>query len=138
MLSVNYRLLFSQHGLSQLATVFPTFPMTGVPVRVGLHLKSFLSMAGSDLIAIGGSPAAREAREVIESKGKYKYRFLETVDDIAANCLCVNGTLIHVTKKDFPNSFSAFETLPGKKIALSASELNKVDGCFTCCSVLIK
>ena len=44
-----------QAGLSQLAAAFPGYPVTGIPVSAGLHLKSFLSMAGPKLIAIGTS-----------------------------------------------------------------------------------
>ena len=112
--------------------------MTGIPVTEGLHLKSFLSMAGPDTIAIGMSSAANEARKLIESKGSFKYSYLEVPDDIAANCLYINGMLIHASKEAFPNSSEVFKKLPvARKVALSTTELNKVDGCFTCCSVLI-
>ena len=127
-----------QVGLTQLATVFPDYPVTSIPVRAGLHLKSFLSMARPTLVAIGMSVAAQEAKKAIETEGKFQYDFIQCPDDIAANCLYLNGTLVHVSQESFPDSHSVFEKLPGKKIALSAAELNKVDGCFTCCSVLIK
>ena len=128
-----------QAGLDQLAAAFSNYPVKGIPVKEGLHLKSFVSMAGPDCVAIGVSTAAKDARKIIETEGKFKYQFLEVPDDIGANCLYVNGTLIHVTKEDYPRSYEVFEKFPApKKIALSASELNKVDGCFTCCSVLIK
>ena len=128
-----------QAGLDQLAAAFSDYPVTGVPVREGLHLKSFVSMAGPNCIAIGMSTAAKDARRILETEGKFKYEYLEVPDDIGANCLYLNGTLIHVTKQDYPRSYEVFEKFPApKKIALSASELNKVDGCFTCCSVLIK
>ena len=98
-----------------------------------------MSMAGPDCIAISTSTAAKDARKILETKGKFKYQYLEVPDDTGANCLYVNGTLFHVTKEDFPRSFEVFESFPAeKKVPLSASELNKVDGCFTCCSVLIK
>ena len=127
-----------QGGLSQLAAAFPNYPVTGIPVSESLHLKSFLSMAGPNLIAIGLSAAARDARKLIETAGKFEYSFLEVPDDTAANCLYINGTLIHSSREAFPNSFEVFEKLPAtRKIALSASELNKVNGCLTCCSVLI-
>lgn len=130
----------SQAGLAQLANSFPQYPVTGIPVTDGLHLKSFMSMARPDLISIGMSQPARKAAEIIKSNGKFKYSFVQCPDDIAANCLYVNGHLIHVTKEAFPQSAEVYENLEveGKKFALDASELNKVDGCFTCCSVLVK
>ena len=97
-----------------------------------------MSMAAQDCIAIGVSSAAVDARKILETEGKFSYKYLEVPDDVGANCLLVNGTLIHVAKEDYPRSFEVFEKFSAeKKIALSASELNKVDGCFTCCSVLI-
>ncbi len=95
-------------------------------------------MAGPDLVAVGVSEAAQAAKQAMEAQGKHKYNFLSCADDIAANCLYINGTLIHASEDAFPKSFPTFKPLPGKKIALNASEVNKVDGCFTCCSVLIK
>ena len=131
---------YMQAGLAQLANSFPKYPVTGVPVTGGLHLKSFMSMAGPDLISIGMSQPARKAADIIKSNGKFKYSFVQCPDDIAANCLYVNGHLIHVTKEAFPRSAGVYENLKveGEKFALDASELNKVDGCFTCCSVLVK
>lgn len=97
-------------------------------------------MAGKDLIAIGTSTAANEARKVMEERGHFKYRFLEVPDDIGANCLYFNNTLVHVSREAYPKSCAVFEKLETEatKIALSATEMNIVDGCFTCCSVLIK
>lgn len=99
-----------------------------------------MTMAGPDLIAIGTSSSSWAARKVIEEKGNFKYRFYEFPDDTGANCLYLNNTLIHVSEECFPLSWKRFGQLdtPAKKIALSSSELNKVDGCFTCSSVLIK
>lgn len=99
-----------------------------------LHVDIWLILS----LLAGKSAAAQAARQLIESKGKSQYSFLECPDNIAANCLYVNGTLIHASEEAFPNSYPVFEQLSGPKVALSASELNKVDGCFTCCSVLIK
>ena len=109
-----------------------------MPVMEGLHLKSFCSMAGPDLICIGSSKAACAGREVMEREGHHKYTYLVVPDDIGANCLYINGTVVHVGNGDtFPMSAAVFEQLPCKRIALSTSELNLVDGALTCCSVLI-
>ena len=129
-----------QAGLDQLARAFPQYPVTGIPVCSGLHLKSCMSMAGPNLIAVGMSKHAMTTIKLIKSKAKFKYNFLELPDDIAANCLYANGHLVHVSEEHFPQSAGIFARLKveGKKIALDASELNKVDGCLTCCSVLVK
>ena len=119
-------------------SAFPEYPVTKIPVQEGLHLKSFCSMAGLDVIAIGQSAAAEAAQKAIISNGVVQYKFAPVKDDIAANCVFANGTLIHSSPDVFPNSAGAYDHLDCPKIPLSASELNKVDGCFTCCSVLVK
>ena len=94
-------------------------------------------MAGPDLIAIGSSSAASRAKEIM-NRGKFKYQFLSVPNDTAANCIYANDVLIHTSNDACPNLSNTFDKVDCKiKVALSASELNKVDGCFTCCSVLI-
>ena len=91
-------------------------------------------MAGNDIIAIGKSKAAKEALETMKRVGRFEYQFLLVDDDKAANCVFANNVLIHVSNE---HSLSHYDQLNCIKIPLSMSELNKVDGCFTCCSVLI-
>ena len=116
--------------------------MLPISVKEGLHLKSFLSMIGPDKIAISLSSGARRARNIICEKAKYisKYEFVEFPDDTAANCLYINGNLVHVSQEVSPDSTAIYEGLnvAGKKFSLDNSELGKVDGCLTCSSLLIK
>ena len=126
--------------MSQLAAAFPDYPVTGVPVELNLHLKSYLSMAGPDLIAITTSHDGQVAKKYIQEKGHFKYRFFNIPDDPGANCLYLNNTIVHASREWFPKTSELFEQLEttAKKITLCGSELNKVDGCFSCSSVLIK
>ncbi len=134
--------MISQEGLKQLAAAFPSYPVTGVTVIDScLHLKSMLSMVVPDYISIGTSQAAAVAKEIMERDGHFKYNFLPVPDDFGANCLFVNGTVVYVSKDAYPKSYEVLEklSLPGfsEKIVVNISELHKVDGCLTCCSVLI-
>ena len=128
-----------QEGACQLASAFPSYKVTSVPVEGGLHLKSFMSMAGASTIAVGQSRAASAAVRCIQDQGQFSYQFVQVPDDIAANCLFINGTLVLACGEKFAKSKEMFEKqLCGTpKIYLDASELNKVDGALTCCSVLI-
>ena len=105
-----------------------------------LHLKSYLSMAGPDLIAITTSFDGQVAKKYMQEKGHFKYRFFDIPDDPGANCLYLNNTIIHASQDWLPDTYELFQKLEtnAKKIVLSGSELNKVDGCFSCSSVLIK
>ena len=98
-------------------------------------------MAGPSLIAIStASPVARTARQVVEEKGLGGYRFFEVPDDTGANCVYLNNTIVHVAREGVPSSYHEYERLDttAEKVSLDISEFNKVDGCLTCCSVLIK
>lgn len=128
----------NQEGIDALAKVFPDFPVYSINVSENLHLKSMMSMGGEDLIVVGGSEEATRAWTELESKAKFKYSKLVVPEDRAANCLYVNGTLVHLTERDVPKSCKILQELPGKKIELGNSELCKVDGCLTCSSLLLQ
>uniref|UniRef100_A0A671S1U3 N(G),N(G)-dimethylarginine dimethylaminohydrolase 1-like n=1 Tax=Sinocyclocheilus anshuiensis TaxID=1608454 RepID=A0A671S1U3_9TELE len=56
----------NQRGAEILADAFKDYAVSTVPVQDALHLKSFCSMAGPGLIAIGSSEAAQKALKVFE------------------------------------------------------------------------
>ena len=95
------------------------------------------SMCGIDTIAISDTETGRLAWKEIEAKARYKYKRVAFPDDNGANCLFINGVVLHPAKEDYPESFRVWETLECEKIQLSNSELAKADGSLTCCSILI-
>ncbi|KAL9987438.1 hypothetical protein ACROYT_G001747 [Oculina patagonica] len=127
----------TQAGLDSLAKTFPSYPVAGISVPNHLHLKSFMTMAGHDIITVGGSDEAQNAWIELEKKAKFKYKKLVVPDDTAANCLFINGTLIHLASYEVPNSFEVLNQISGPKMVLENSEFGKVDGCLTCRSILI-
>lgn len=127
----------NQAGLNSLAETFPSYPVTAIPVTDHLHLKSMMTMAGDDVIAIGESEEAKNAWKDVETKAKFRYEKLSVPDDSAANCLFVNGTLIHLAAIEIPNSVEVFNQISAPKMQLENSELSKVDGCLTCLSIFI-
>ena len=60
-------------------------------------------------------------------------------EDAAANCLIINGVLVHRGQDEFPDSIAVLrDHFPSvTKMELTNRELSKVDGALTCCSVLI-
>ena len=104
-----------------------------------LHLKSMSSMAGIDLIAISDTKAGNHAWNTIVQKAAFskRYRRLAFPDNNGANCLLVNGTVLHPPKLEYPESFKIWETLECPKVELPNSELAKIDGSLTCNSICI-
>ena len=97
-------------------------------------------MSGPDLITISAEEEGKATQKAMEEKGHFKYQFYEIPDGPGANSLYVNNTIVHASRDWLPKSCERYEELAtqARKITLSGSELNKVDGCFSCSSVLIK
>ncbi|KAG5850051.1 N(G),N(G)-dimethylarginine dimethylaminohydrolase 1 isoform X1 [Anguilla anguilla] len=133
----------NQRGAEILADAFKDYAVSTVPVQEGLHLKSFCSMAGPGLIAIGSSESAQRALKIMQQMSDHRYDKLTVPDDLAANCVYMNlpskgHVLLHCTPEEYPESVKVFEKLKDHMlIPVSNSEKVKVDGALTCCSVLI-
>ncbi|XP_075038124.1 N(G),N(G)-dimethylarginine dimethylaminohydrolase 1 isoform X2 [Mixophyes fleayi] len=133
----------NQRGAEILADTFKDYAVSTVPVYDYLHLKSFCSMAGPNLIAIGSSEAAQKALKTMQQMSDHRYDKLTVPDDAAANCVYVNipgkgHVLLHRAPEELPESVKVFEKLKEHMLIPVANlELSKVDGCLTCCSLLI-
>nr|XP_031321370.1 N(G),N(G)-dimethylarginine dimethylaminohydrolase 1 isoform X2 [Camelus dromedarius] len=133
----------NQRGAEILADTFKDYAVSMVPVADALHLKSFCSMAGPNLIAIGSSEAAQKALKIMQQMSDHRYDKLTVPDDTAANCIYLNipskgHVLLHRTPEEYPESAKVYEKLKDHMlIPVSNSELEKVDGLLTCCSIFI-
>ena len=94
-------------------------------------------MAGVDLVAISSTSAGIAAWKEIEQNANYHYHRLGFPDNNGANCLFVNGVILHPPKEEYPESYKVWERLDCPKIAVPNSELAKADGSLTCNSVRI-
>jgi len=74
----------------------------------------------------------------MEKEATFQYQILRVPDKEAANCLYINGTLIHRSPEEFPESAKVFEELACDKLDLNMSEMAKAQGALTCCSILIR
>ncbi|KAM8930230.1 N(G),N(G)-dimethylarginine dimethylaminohydrolase 1 [Pelodytes ibericus] len=133
----------NQRGAEILADTFKDYAVSTVPVCDTLHLKSFCSMAGPNLIVIGSSEGAQKALKTMQQMSDHRYDKLTVPDDSAANCIYLNipskgNVLLHRAPEEYPESVKVFEKLKEHMlIPVANSELAKVDGCLTCCSLFI-
>ena len=67
-------------------------------------LKYFLSMAGPDVISVGSCGEAQRVLKRVEREASHRYQTLTLPEDGAANCIYVNGTLIHRSRDEAPKS----------------------------------
>ena len=119
---------------------FPEWPVTAITVsHPVLHLKSMSSMCGIDTIAITGSEPGQIAwKEIVEKSHFGKYKKLEFPEDNGANCLFINGTVLHTDEKEYPGSYKIWQTLDIPRVVLPNTELAKADGSLTCSSIRIQ
>ncbi|XP_020391506.2 N(G),N(G)-dimethylarginine dimethylaminohydrolase 1 [Rhincodon typus] len=133
----------NQQGAQIVADVFKDYAVSTVEVTGTLHLKTFCTMAGPGLIAIGSSPHAQNTLKQMQEMSEHSYNKLTLPDDEAANCVYLNipekgHVLLHRTANEFPASAKEFEKLKDYTlIPISNTELAKVDGGLTCCSILL-
>ncbi|XP_059504155.1 N(G),N(G)-dimethylarginine dimethylaminohydrolase 1 isoform X2 [Stegostoma tigrinum] len=133
----------NQQGAQIVADVFKDYAVSTVEVTGTLHLKTYCTMAGPGLIAIGSSPHAQNALKQMQEMSEHSYNKLTLLDDEAANCVYLNipekgHVLLHRTAKEFPASAKEFEKLKDYTlIPVTNTELAKVDGGLTCCSILL-
>jgi N-dimethylarginine dimethylaminohydrolase len=64
------------------------------------------------------------------------YHFVTVPDTEASNCVYLNGTIIRRSNKEFPESGKVFEKIHIPQMQIELTELSKVDGAITCCSLL--
>ncbi len=75
-------------------------------------------------------------QHLFHTNRKIDYHFVLVPDQDAANCVYINQTIIRRASKEFPESGKVFEKVHIKQIEIHASELAKVDGAITCCSLI--
>ncbi|XP_012873662.1 PREDICTED: N(G),N(G)-dimethylarginine dimethylaminohydrolase 1 [Dipodomys ordii] len=84
-----------------------------------------------------------KARCIMQQMSDHRYDKLTVPDDMAANCVYLNipskgHVLLYRTPEEYPESAKVYEKLKDHLlIPVSISEMEKVDGLLTCCSVLI-
>ncbi|XP_051788736.1 N(G),N(G)-dimethylarginine dimethylaminohydrolase 1 isoform X2 [Erpetoichthys calabaricus] len=133
----------NQRGAEILADAFKDYAVSTVPIYDALHLKSFCSMAGPGLLVIGSSDGAQKALKVIQQMSDHRYDKLTIPDDAAANCIYLNipnkgHVLLHSTPEEYPESSKVFERLKDHMlIPVPLTQMAKVDGSLSCCSILV-
>ncbi|XP_002164291.1 N(G),N(G)-dimethylarginine dimethylaminohydrolase 1 [Hydra vulgaris] len=125
-------------GMDTIKKTFSNFPVHALNIgSEKVHLKSFSSMVGENGIVFGKSEISQRVKKELISKATEKYDIYDVPEDYAANAIYANEVLIHRSADEFPESVELFNKLPIKnKISLNCSELMKIDGALTCCSIL--
>jgi len=126
-------------GLQVVKEAFPGYPVTGVEVAGPLHLKTLLTLCGKDtLCASTESGDSITMLKRIDEVSPFSYRRVIVPDDMSANTIFMNGTLICKSENEAPNSYRVFEQQMGPYCnirGVDLSEIEKAVGSLTCMSL---
>ncbi|CAH1180202.1 unnamed protein product [Phaedon cochleariae] len=110
----------NEGGARAVAAAFPEYPCTPLKVPESKHLKTLITMGGPDLLCVGAGKEAQEVLKRMEREATYRYETLTLPEDEAANVLYLNGTLVHRSIEEIPQSFKVF----GDKIDYPRRSIN--------------
>ncbi|XP_066296746.1 N(G),N(G)-dimethylarginine dimethylaminohydrolase 1-like [Branchiostoma lanceolatum] len=137
---VGASVMSNKAGREILADTFPEYPVHAIPVAwPEFHLKGVACCAAPGVIALGKNKQGKKAWQTILKKSDFAYEPLWVPDGpVAVDCIHVNGTVIHCSEKEGPNSIEVFaEKLADfKRVPFSIGELGKTDAALSCCSLL--
>jgi dimethylargininase len=113
-------------GALQLANTWPEYPTTPVKLEGLRRLRDRITMAGIDVLSVSSAEKSQLLMKRIEREASHRYKVLTLPEEDAANCLFVNGTLIHIDSCEAAESYKLFEDrVDYPQISLSLSEFHK-------------
>lgn len=116
----------NEAGARAVAAAFPEYSVTPVkvPPKDNLRLKSYITMAGPDILCVNRSQEAQSMMKRMEREASFNYKLITVDDDQGSNVLYLNGTLIH--RNDFPDSVAVLqEKIDYSRVPVKVSELSR-------------
>lgn len=126
----------NEAGALAVASAFPDFAVTPIKTGKAFHLKQAISVAGPQILAVGASDDSQAILKRIERESTYRYQTVTVPDDEAANCLFINGSLVH--RLEYPDSGKVLEeSVPFERFPIPFLEFAKANGHLSCGTVLL-
>lgn len=116
----------NEAGARAVAAAFPEYSVTPVkvPPKENLRLKSYVSMAGPDIICVNRSQEAQSMLKRMEREASFNYKLITVDDDQGSNVLYLNGTLVH--RNDLLDSVEVLqEKIDYSRVPVKISELTR-------------
>jgi len=126
-------------GALILANTWPEYPCTPVKLDGTRRLKDRLTVAGSNVLSVSSGDKSQLLLKRIERESSHRYQTLTLPEEDAANCLFVNGTLIHINSTEAAESAKLFaERVDYPQFSLALSEFQKTGRGLTSVCLLVK
>lgn len=116
----------NEAGARAVAAAFPEYSVTPVkvPTKGNLRLKSYVTMAGPDILCVNRSQEAQSMLRRMEREASFNYKLITVEDELGSNVLYLNGTLIH--RNDLPDSVAVLQDkIDFSRVPVKISELTK-------------
>ena len=138
----------NSRGIEVMKKVFKNYDIHAIQVAGQLHLTCCLSLITPGVIAHGNTDDDKAIIKEIKSKMVGNYEFVEVENDHASNVVFLRDgdaglVCLHGPKVQYPATkcygvlVGVLDGLGVRRIEVNSEELGKVDGCLSCCSVLI-
>jgi len=130
-------------AIKVLKKCFDGLMIHAIPVESGLHLKSVLSLACVDtILCCVQNENTIKIVEDLKKQATHKYKYIEmNGPPTKANVVyfeCSKGSVLLHQKMETESEKKALDSIHvDHKVQVDSSELSKVDGCLTCCTVLL-
>ncbi|XP_063910022.1 N(G),N(G)-dimethylarginine dimethylaminohydrolase 1 isoform X1 [Zophobas morio] len=146
----------NEAGARAVAAAFPEYPCTPIKVKPETlaltdlaqgfvqvpdpkHLKTYITVGGPDLLCVGAGKEAQEVLKRMEREATFSYQTLTLPEDEAANVLYLNGTLVHRSIDEIPQSFKVFsEKIDYPRRSVNISQLAKTSCGLTSSCILVR
>lgn len=116
----------NEAGARAVAAAFPEYSVTPVkvPPKDNLRLKSYITMAGPDILCVNRSQEAQSMLKRMEREASFNYKLITVDDEQGSNVLYLNGTLIH--RNDLPESVAVLQDkIDYSRVPVKVSELSR-------------
>ncbi len=128
----------NDRGVEEVRRNFPAYRVVTVDVCGPLHLTTLMGLFDEDTLCVSTETNhGGNMFDQIAENSRVRYRKVEVAEDLAANCLAVNGRLLCKSRKECPESHAIMKEAARDRevIGLDISEIEKALGSLSCMSI---
>jgi len=126
-------------GALLLANTWPEYPCTPVKLDGSKRLRDRVTMAGLEVLSVSSGSNSQNVIKRIEREATHRYSTLTVPEEDAANCLYVNGTLIHIDNAEAAESVKLLgERVDYPRLTVPVSEFQKSGRGLTSLCLLVR
>lgn len=116
----------NEAGARAVAAAFPEYSVTPVkvPPKPDLRLKSYITMAGPDILCVNRSQEAQSMLQRMEREASHNYKLITVDENQGSNVLYLNGTLMH--RNDQPETIAVLQDkIDYSRVPVKITELTR-------------